>query len=142
MATCKPRENYRPWTRAEYDLVEKAIMRDNRQYASIAAELGRSVKSVRGAAQRIGVSSCRRHWRSPDWSKLDRKIVDMLECELMTPRQIAEKLTALGNPVHKDTIYRRIAAMPHNIRERARRNGTRIRVATGERVQRRRKLAA
>lgn len=138
----KPRENYRPWTRAEYDLVEKAIIQDNRQYSDIAAELGRSTISVRGAAQRIGVSACRRHWRAIDWNALDRQIIDMIECELMTPKQIAGRLTALGHPVHKSAIYRRLETMPRSIRDRAHRNGIRIKVATGERVQRRRKLAA
>lgn len=138
----KPRENYRPWTRAEYDLVETAILRDNRQYADIAAELGRSVKSVRGAAQRIGVSRRRRHWRTPDWSALDRRIMDLLECELMTVPQVAERLQRLGHPISRSALYKHLETLPHDVRERAKRNGIRKRVAVGERVQRRRKLSA
>lgn len=137
----KPRENYRPWTRAEYDLVERSILKHNRQYSEIAAELGRSIYSVRCAAQRIGVSERRRHWSSQDWSKLDRKIIDMIECELMTVPQILKRLEIMGHKVSRSALYRHINTMPYDVRMRAKRNGIRKRVAVGIRV-RKRQLAA
>lgn len=133
---------YRPWSREEYDLLERAILHENRRYSDVAAELGREVTSVRGAAQRIGISERRRHWRQIDWSPLDPMIIDMIECELMTVPQVSKRLQALGHDVHQSAIYRRLHSLPRSVRERAKRNGTLRRVSVGERVQRQRKAVA
>ena len=133
---------YQPWSRGEYDRLEE-LVKAGWRYADIAENLDRGLIEVRGAAQRIGLTSRdRQGWRGKDWSAIDTIIVDCVEARLMTAPQVAEHLKALGTPIPVGTVYRRLETMPHGIQQRARRNGSRRRAACCARMRQRQKRTA
>jgi len=89
----------KPWSRADYDLLEARLTAGHR-YADIADEMGRSVISCRGTAQRIGLAtSDNRLWRKRrDWPEIDTLITDCIQAKLMTIPQVASYLAAIGKP--------------------------------------------
>ncbi|MAR70746.1 hypothetical protein [Halomonas sp.] len=110
----------------------------------IADEMQRELLSVRGAIQRIGLSRARpaSFWnRRDDWSEIDTIIVDCLEASLMTVPQVAEHLARIGKRVSVQSVYRRIASMPTEVQNRAKRNGSRRRAAVWSRIKGRRRAA-
>lgn len=130
--------HYQPWSRADYDRLEQLI-RAGHTYAEIDTLLGRKWPgSAEAAARRIGLNSDRgRGNRRKDWPVIDPIIRDCIECQLMTVPQVANYLTALGHAIKPSTVYARIA--PDTVlNQRARRNGTRRRIAVADRINRRR----
>ncbi|MCL7941178.1 hypothetical protein M8009_12870 [Halomonas sp. ATCH28] len=132
----------RPWSRVEYDRLDELLAAGYR-YADIAADLGRGVIETRGTAQRIGLThKARMGWRRRDWAPIDAAIIDCIEARCLSVPQAARHLTALGTPVAAGTIYKRLAAMPSQVRKQATENGRRRKRSNAERMRMRVKRAA
>ncbi|QDP46031.1 MAG: hypothetical protein Unbinned4052contig1001_31 [Prokaryotic dsDNA virus sp.] len=137
-----PRKYHR-WPREDLDMLERLVLAGWHD-EDIADEMQRELLSVRGAIQRIGLSKARpaSFWnRRDDWPEIDTIIVDCLEASLMTVPQVAEHLARIGKRVSVQSVYRRIASMPTEVQNRAKRNGSRRRAAVCSRIKGRRRAA-
>jgi hypothetical protein len=129
---------YRRWSRDEYDRLE-TLINQRWRYADIAAEMGREIYSVIGAAQRIGLMSKERQgWRMrKDWAEIDRTLTDCIEAKMMTVPQAHAYMTSIGQPVAMGALYRRLKTMPLDVQRRAKKNTVMRMTAVCHRVHRR-----
>lgn len=131
---------YRRWSRDEYDRLE-TLINQRWRYADIAADMGREIYSVIGAAQRIGLMSKERQgWRMrKDWAEVDRTLIDCIEAKMMTVPQAHDYMTSTGQPVAMGALYRRLKTMPLDVQRRAKGNSVMRMTAVCHRVHRRNK---
>lgn len=135
--------NYQPWSRAEYDRLEELVAADWR-IPCIAEEMGRSIVSIRGAIQRLGIGAARRHaWNlRKDWPEIDAELIDCIESRMMSVPKAAEWMRAQGRQVNAHALYKRLPYLPDETRRQARANARRSRVAVCDRMNMRRQRAA
>ena len=129
---------YRRWSRDEYDRLE-TLINQRWRYADIAADMGREIYSVIGAAQRIGLMSKERQgWRMrKDWAEVDRTLTDCIEAKMMTVPQAHDYMASIGQPVAMGALYRRLKTMPLDVQRRAKKNTVMRMTAVCHRVHRR-----
>ena len=126
-----------PWTRQEADLLERYLL-DGLKYRHIAERLGRSVASVRGKADRTGLSDKARqaHKAIPKAreERLLEIIGDCIEFRRMTCLDTTRYLNTIGETISNAWVHKRIQGR-HRLRKLAAENARRRR-STNMRIQR------
>ncbi len=99
------RQGGRPWTRDEYDVLERMIQAGH-TYREIGERLEREVSAIRHATARIGLShpERQRRRRNPAWPVMEPIIQDCVEIQRMCIPQLEQHLTALGYQVTGDAV--------------------------------------
>jgi len=122
--------NRTPWSRAELDALQQMVEGDYR-YAEIARHLGRTVRQVESAAQRLGLQSRERAgWNripADRAARLREIIADCIEVRRMTCLDTTRYLNAIGEPVSNTWVDRQIAVLGRQYRKQVRMNTSRVR---------------